>query len=220
MKKGFTLAEVLITMALIGVIAAMVLPALLSDTNKAKVGPSLAKMVNTLENANKLALVENSARSLDTICGNNYLACISEFLPGVAVNFGKDGVNYTAYDLSTEAIAPTTGFNTNDGMTIYVTAGPAAEALESAPRQYYGRFYTVYVDISGVRKRPNAIGRDTFQLLVDLNGSVIPFGGSAYQAYTAGDSTLWQSDCNRGTTPSNGNACAGSIADNGWRVIY
>ena len=52
MKKfGFTLAEVLITLGIIGVIAALTTPALVKNSGNAKVGPSLAKFVNTFETA-------------------------------------------------------------------------------------------------------------------------------------------------------------------------
>ena len=41
MKKAFTLAEVLITLTIIGVVAALAAPALIEKTQQAKVGPTL-----------------------------------------------------------------------------------------------------------------------------------------------------------------------------------
>lgn len=52
MIKGFTLAEVLITLGIIGVVAALTAPALVQNAGTAKIGPTLAKVVSTLENAN------------------------------------------------------------------------------------------------------------------------------------------------------------------------
>ena len=50
MKKfGFTLAEILITLGIIGVVAALTTPALVKNTGHAKVGPALSKFVNTFE---------------------------------------------------------------------------------------------------------------------------------------------------------------------------
>ena len=52
MKKfGFTLAEVLVTLGIIGVVAALTMPSLVSSTGSAKIGPSLAKFANSFENA-------------------------------------------------------------------------------------------------------------------------------------------------------------------------
>ena len=58
LKKGFTLAEVLITLGIVGVIAAITLPTLIQDTTAAQVGPKLAKAVSTIEQANQ-ALLKN-----------------------------------------------------------------------------------------------------------------------------------------------------------------
>jgi prepilin-type N-terminal cleavage/methylation domain-containing protein len=48
-KNGFTLAEVLITLGIIGVVAALTAPALVKNSGQAKIGPALAKFVNTFE---------------------------------------------------------------------------------------------------------------------------------------------------------------------------
>ena len=53
MKKAFTLAEVLITLGIVGVVAALTIPNLNQNTSTAKIGPSLFKAVNTIENGNK-----------------------------------------------------------------------------------------------------------------------------------------------------------------------
>ena len=44
-KKGFTLTELLITLGIIGVVAALTAPALNINANNAKAGPALAKAV-------------------------------------------------------------------------------------------------------------------------------------------------------------------------------
>ena len=50
-KKGFTLAEVLITLAILGVVAAVTLPNMISDQKYQQLGIQLAKFSSTLENA-------------------------------------------------------------------------------------------------------------------------------------------------------------------------
>lgn len=217
MKKGFTLAEILITMTIIGVVAAITLPALQTNVNKSAVGPALAKAVNTLENANKLIMVENSARTLKTICEDDYYACLKSTVSGGEVEVS--GVDYKSYDYSTIVFSPAKGYQINDGSLIFVTAGPAEEALSDLPHQFDGRYYTIYVDTNGYRKRPNAIGRDTFLFYVDLRGSLIPYGGTLYKLYTNGGSVLWEEGC-LPNEPADGATCTGSIADNGWKVVY
>lgn len=54
MKKGFTLAEVLITLAIIGVVATMVLPGILTSTTEQQAKTAIKKAVNVLTNIAKM----------------------------------------------------------------------------------------------------------------------------------------------------------------------
>ena len=63
-KNGFTLAEVLITMSIIGVVAALTMPMLSMNVGQAKIGPSLAKFVNTFESGMQALMVENKISNL------------------------------------------------------------------------------------------------------------------------------------------------------------
>ncbi|GEM_PF-956709 len=61
-RKGFTLAEVLITLAIIGVVATMTLPALISNTNEQQARTGLKKAINTLTEAGQMNMaVDNWA---------------------------------------------------------------------------------------------------------------------------------------------------------------
>ena len=66
-KTGFSLAEVLITMAVVGFIAAVTLPSLQLNVEKQKVGPALMKAVNTLEVANSVAIQVAEVSALNEI---------------------------------------------------------------------------------------------------------------------------------------------------------
>lgn len=55
MKKGFTLAEVLITLGIIGVVAAMTIPTLIQNTNSVKFASQFKKSVSTLSQAALMA---------------------------------------------------------------------------------------------------------------------------------------------------------------------
>lgn len=73
-KTGFTLVELLITMAIIGAVAALTIPGLVSGTNKASTGPELARVVerlevglrNVIDTANK-NIVEEGGEPLETL---------------------------------------------------------------------------------------------------------------------------------------------------------
>lgn len=54
-KNGFTLAEVLITLAIIGVVATMTLPALITNTGEQQAKTGLKKAINTLAEAAQMS---------------------------------------------------------------------------------------------------------------------------------------------------------------------
>jgi len=219
--KGFTLAEVLITLAIIGIIAAYTLPALNANIQAQKVGPALAKAVNTLENANKLALSENDARSLIDI-SDDYLDVLKMYIPGNS-NITNGTVTYYLGNSNTAIVERLNrAYLSNDGMTYYVDQNYSTTSFsnENNNQKYNGNYFRVYVDVNGYRSKPNVTGKDFFYLIVDGKGSVIPFGGHEHAQYMeAAAQNGWSGTCEgkNFTSPEN---CAGSIADNGWKVIY
>ena len=65
MKSGFTLAEVLITLGIIGVVAAIVMPSVMSNYTYKTVGVKLAKFASQLEGASRPYVVQNTNLSAD-----------------------------------------------------------------------------------------------------------------------------------------------------------
>jgi prepilin-type N-terminal cleavage/methylation domain-containing protein len=63
MKKAFTLAEVLITLGVIGVIATMTLPALIANSRKKETSVKLKKFYSTMEQAIRLSQIDNGDMS-------------------------------------------------------------------------------------------------------------------------------------------------------------
>ena len=220
--KGFTLAEVLITLAIVGVIASLTLPALMTSVSKSSVGPSLAKAINTMENANKMILTDNTARQLSTICGDDYIACLKNYVNGTYIDESVAILDYSLSQTDFTSSAPGEedgykGIVTNDGIAYFQVTGPATSVTPHG--SYYGRFYTVYIDVNGIKKGLNSLGRDVFVVEVDLSGTVIPYGGQMYKDYVNGDSILWETQCMR-SGPTHGSSCTGSVVDNGWKVEY
>ena len=71
-RFGFTLAEVLITLGIIGVVAAMTIPTLISNTNSAKFKSQYKKTLSTLNQAALMATAQYDLdfASLTASCGN------------------------------------------------------------------------------------------------------------------------------------------------------
>jgi len=235
-KYAFTLAEALIALTIVGVIAAVTLPAVSSNVQKNQVGPALAKALGTMENANSLALQKWGARTLDEIPKANGLSvanyfdlALSKTLKAEKLGSTKPAyVTYKTFNMSSNYASANngTGFyqgiddiayiRSKDGNSTLTSLNPTQMA--ALPPSYSGKYYTLYIDTNGFRKKPNAIGKDLFLVWVDSRGAVIPYGSEQHREYTNATEALWKTKCK--ATVTDAEACAGSVADNKFKVIY
>ena len=73
-KKGFTLSEVLIALTIIGVVAALTVPALIQRTQKQEYVSALQKAYSTLSQATQQIIAENGSPK----CADGGWACTLE----------------------------------------------------------------------------------------------------------------------------------------------
>ena len=219
-KNGFTLAEVLICIGILGTIAAISLPALQSNVEKQKVGPALMKAINTLEVASSLALQQNEVRTLDQIVKKD------EDKGKIFGEILKDYARFTripnSIDYAEISDVEDYTYTTKDGIFFMADETKVPIDGSTPTRAYSGKVYVVYVDINGI-KSPNTIGKDVFLLWLDTKGSVIPYGSFFYGEYVQSPDT-WEVLCANKSVfkqpPIEPAACTGSIVDNGGRVLY
>jgi prepilin-type N-terminal cleavage/methylation domain-containing protein len=81
-KNGFTLAEVLITLAIIGVVASLTLPSLMTNTGEQQAKTAYKKLLNSLSEAGELNAAVN---------GFDYSTMNAENAGTVADNFAQNG---------------------------------------------------------------------------------------------------------------------------------
>ncbi len=251
-KNGFTLAEVLITLGIIGVVAALTLPNLNFGVQASRVGPSLRKFINTMENANELILEENSSATLRSVLSVNggannnnlpdqttaYLNQIASVVRGTQNSNSNQLSIYDNSDLKIKNYGGDTNgtyrgyyiFNFDSGESMGISLRlPANNNRGTARGAHRGIFADVLFDINGFNTRPNQLGIDLFLFRMDNNGSMIPAGGqtevsAGYLQQTLNNpGNTWQANNNSGcnaVSVGTGETCAGSVADNNWRVIY
>ena len=172
MKKGFTLAEVLITLGIIGVVAAITMPTLIGNYKKQVYYTQFRKAATLIEQAFKMYEVDNG-------CVGNILACkddhfyAEDIMPyfNVAVKITDDNKeeickkalekdpDYYACDKDFE-INPY-AFITNDGI-LYNLATDLGAGDGS------------FIDTNGPNKGPNEYGRDLFIFYAPYNNYTIP----------------------------------------------
>lgn len=234
MKKiGFTLAEVVITLGIIGVVSALTAPSLVGSYQKSKVGPSLKKFINTIETANQQILMDKMSNTLSGALGDSYTwTYLEELQKHVKGRFVGEGITDidsnaktpTTYNGAGGIPTPTFVFQFNDGSSLSGTDSGAVPTPLVPSAAYRGPFTGnyFYYDTNGFQNEPNKLGRDIFVFIIDNSGSVIPYGAKiAKEVYKV---PYWDENTDGCPTKSNtvtsGLTCAGSVIDNDGKVIY
>jgi prepilin-type N-terminal cleavage/methylation domain-containing protein len=200
-KLGFTLAEVLITLAIVGVIAALTIPGLTANVSKKSIGPALAKAVNNLNSVNAEALEHSGKTRLDDIVGNGYYSAVLEAYMG--------GVLYPS---TTEYYK----FLSNDGIMYIVHSKVSSLEDEIDDERYCGVYWPVTIDINGKKgKNETAKGTEQFLVYVDAFGKVILAGSQEAVDYGIETTKL---DCKKDKTINE--YCTATVAKYGWEVTY
>ena len=180
---AFTLAEVLITLTVIGVVASMAIPALMNSTNDAEMKAQWKKMYATIGQTIILMKTDNGTVDYGMTYPTSYNDFTKTFLSYHKVkytsNFFVDhnpagwhqqsGYSNGKYWYTFNGTGPcivNTGYSTTvlqDGTMMYITGDSG--------------YYTIIVDING-EKMPNRVGKDIFAALVDRNNNSVKPAGS------------------------------------------
>ena len=173
-KNGFTLAEVLITLSIIGVVATLTLPALMTNTGEQQAKTALKKGINTLTEA---------AQMNQVIAGFDYAGCVEKMdntsspnpdqqsLYGLlaqraSVDFGKSGVNKqksfqgtggtNAMAAANYTVFFRDGSSLSFGNTVTSTAGGGAKAANEIQSDGLPYGIVALFDTNGI-KGPNIV---------------------------------------------------------------
>ena len=228
-KAAFTLAEVLVTLGIIGVVSAMTVPTLMQNYQRQSYVTQLHKVYNELSQAlvryqndkNAVNLREagltgaNAMNSFITTylkvvkdCGNDFSAC-----------FGSDYKKINGTSLSFGEASSAAG--------VFVLAGGQSIAIfsrNSDSQQYSNSIATILVDVNG-KKGPNIQGRDFYQMDIYSTdgGPVIDemiWNVTTQPPFTeAQRNTQFNSYCVAGGS-GNFHGCFGKILNDNWQMNY
>jgi len=176
-KKGFTLAEVLITLGIIGVVAALTLPTLSTNAQSQANASKLASTVSDLENAFGLILMTDSSDPLQL----HDMDLTSETLYKKIANKMKTNGDTTASSVygtdnpfSGITLPTNTVFMTKSGAMVFIDDKQAAADSDANGNvdKYFGN---AYIDVNGAAK-PNKLGKDVFSFHLGEDGILYPMG--------------------------------------------
>ena len=205
-KFGFTLAEVLITLGIIGIVSALTAPALSTNTQKAKIGPALARFSSVLGSAIQEYMVGNDLTDLsDETVGDAFLDKLSKYM--VMEKLDANQCSYNVMRGSSVNNIISGCYQLNDCTVI--------NRFVSDSNNYWAY---IDVDINGPKK-PNQIAKDCFEFIIYPDGRVLAFGSNAMKNKTPAYKNY---SCNPNSN-GDGNdrwACTGAVADNNWKAEY
>ena len=186
-KLGFTLAEVLITLVIIGVIAAMTVPTLMNNTNAQEYRSALKKAISGLNQALTLNYALEGLSAQDYSSGTDLVNDV--FKRRMSVIDGD--TQFTTSDCSGTDV-----FTTADGMMFCVTGFSSAQndaqgsicdsynttgCVSGASEANPAPSANIWIDVNGVKKPNRATTsakrpRDVYQATIYAQ-KVVPYGG-------------------------------------------
>lgn len=214
MRKAFTLAEVLITLGIIGIVAAMTLPTLINKYQKQETVTRLKKVYTVLAQAYQLSEKDNGfsnewvdpSASLSTESVKQYV--YKYWLPYLKIIRECSKSGDCAYTRCYSPDGKTAGLEMT-GSNRYSLILSDGTFIAFVPFSWdgdnhlWGESQRFYIDLNGV-KRPNTLGKDVFVLEVNLKKHTIRGFGNA-------------NSCKR--NDKSGQACAAKIIRDGWKIV-
>ena len=212
MKKAFTLAEVLITIGIIGVIAALTIPALINKTNKKELETAFKKQYSTLQQAIMMIKTEDALDFEYENYGSNFKKRLA-----TQYKSAKDCgvINYNTGCILKNEDKTFTYYKTLNGKTLnsgffddggFITPDGTLLLIEQGDQAKKQTGYVVSVDVNGYIKGPNKMGYDLFMFQITKDSRILPMGA---------ENTYWgtkeyrESYCDKNSTSDkNGFTCA------------
>lgn len=229
-KLAFTLAEVLITLGIIGIVAAMTIPALINKKQKAEIETQLKENYSIIQQSLKMA--ENDDIAIDSYLAENIESVKSWFYTNLApymkyshVCFNAEGCWQSMGPTKTLAGTVARYNQTNIGVgynivTIKLNNGANVsfdsygtndiKTLLGRNCTYEDKALGIFIDVNGDRK-PNIIGKDIY-VAVWTDKGLLPAGIDETEATV---------DINCSATANTVNAgyyCLLKVKNNGWKI--
>lgn len=196
MNRAFTLAEILITIGIIGVVASLTIPSVINDIKYREIQTSLKKQYTLTQQA-LINMGRDEGYVIKADFGNLILArYLSKYYQLHKENAGNYNYkNYKSYhgDAIASSVLDDGSFITVDGILyMFENAGG-------------GNRHTTYItiDVNGFKKKPNKWGYDLFTFQLTNDGKLLPMGAPETHY------TDMETYCSQNSTSNlNGIACA------------
>lgn len=181
-EKAFTLAEVLITLGIIGVICALTLPTLLNNHKKSVLKTQFQKTYSELQQVNQKFINDYDMN----ICEYNW-QMFDEYKNYMSATRATSDAFIKYYIGDSSSKSGILGFqqikNLTGTKTVPQTLFDDGGAVDMQKRTFYFEYGApnskcpiISIDINGYYKKPNQLGIDIFSFRPTKDGKIIPIG--------------------------------------------
>lgn len=223
-KKGFTLTEILVSLGVIGVVAAMTIPTLVQNYQKEVYVTTLKKAYNDIDNAVQRKMTDMNADDLVQ----------AGLTSGEAVNvFVEEYLKYNkkCTDTSTGCFAKKykrlkggpfrqSIIDSADRNSYILASGAVVRFNYSNSSDYPNRSANILIDTNGT-KGPNIFGRDLFLIILYKNGLLDDIHQSSDNAplTEVQRNSSFKAYCNTNSDYVT-RGCFGKILNDNWQMKY
>ncbi len=217
MKKGFTLSELLLSLAIIGVVATLTVPVLMNNVYNKTFANQVKNMSATIEQLAQDELIAHRTRDLSDTDFSDSTKLLSDNHFSIAKTCTADNAATKCWKISASGKEKITYKNLNKQVitfgcaeTIILKNGVILMSNPSAATTYPNFVTKIFIDVNG-NDKPNIAGRDFFAFYVDTKGHVVDLPNEL---------TLEQkiSTCKTNSYPAE--YCYGALSDGGWKMDY
>ncbi len=189
LRRGFTLAEVLITLGIIGVVAAMTMPSLIQNKQKKELETAFKKSYANFYNAFNKAKINEPPMWDDTYLTNPY----PDIAKAIYAEYKR--VDYISIEKNLKYISKVKTYTLKRGVIPQCSQLFRNEASVITPdgsaisvSQNCGNNWVV-MDTNGINKGPNAYGHDLFIFTISKTGKFAPATREIEAKYNADGTT-------------------------------
>ena len=206
-KLVFTLAEVLITLGIIGVVAALTLHSLVQNYQKKAVVNKLKKSYTNLQNVLQNSIYENGDMSTWDF-PDDHVEFFSKYIVPYYKNLENGKVYYAVYN-------NIDGRSANWASWITLPDGTSVSIGHKINNSYYWMF----IDVNA-KKGPNRLGKDIFMLsLYPKRNKLIFHSQGQTNEQLKSDYLSGGYQCQKGTNGQYaGGKCGAKIMQDGWEI--
>ena len=191
-KKAFTLTEILVAMAVVGVVSSLVIPQLVSDVEKSKTGLYVAKAVEQVELG-----CQNYLRKDPTI----QYTMLSEALTANGI-----GTRSTDREYELRKHIGLQAFTNDKGLAL---KGDNNLTLDGTGEDQ--KMVAYLIDTNGTGVKPNKYGRDKFIFYLNNSCKMVPHGA---------DGLAYRTKCKSGMSDEDAKTCSARLVRDGYKITY